>query len=506
MPEFWTHPEISPELRASRARNQLAAMSAIAAGACLLAAACAVGPRYQRPDVPTPPAYKELQPGSQWKVASPGGGQLSGDWWKMFGDAQLSRFEESVSVSNQTVKQAEAQYRQARALAALDHAQYYPTITSQPAITTSSQSQSLGSHRLGSTYFTLYNLPFGASWEPNFWNRIGLSVENATDLAQTSAADLENIRLSLRSQLAADYFALEGQDMEQHLLRDTIAAYEKALQLTNDRHASGVASRVDVAQAESQLDSTRAQLTDIAVTRSQLEHAIAVLVGQQPETFSIPAGEIHGLPPQIPVGIPSQLLERRPDIAGSERQVAAANAEIGLARVAYYPTVSLSLTTGLQAAGISSLFNWPSRFFSLGPAAAQTLLDFGRRRAAAQQAEATYDALVASYRQTVLAAFQEVEDNLSALQLLAEEAVQQDAAVKGAVESLDLELDRYKAGTVSYLDVITSQTIALTDQRLAVQILQRRMTAAVQLIAALGGGWNLTSLPTATDIRTIKTP
>ncbi len=481
-------------------------IGAAAAAACLLLTGCAVGPKYQRPEVASPSVFKELPAGVQWKVASPGDGQLRGEWWELFGDPQLSRLEDSVSVSNQTVKQAEAQYRQARALVALNRSQYFPTVSSQPAITTSHQSQNLGSHRLGSTSFTLYNLPFGASWEPNFWNRIGLAVENTADLAQTSAADLENIRLSLRSQLAADYFALEGQDMEEHLLRDTIAAYERALQLTSDRHASGVASRVDVAQAESQLDNARAQLTDIAVTRTQMEHAVAVLVGQPPETFSLPPGEIHGPPPQIPVGVPSQLLERRPDIASAERRVAAANAEVGLARVAYYPTVLLNLTGGLQSSSISSWFNWPSRFFSLGPGAAQTLLDFGRRRAAAQQAEAAYDALAASYRQTVLAAFQEVEDSLAALRLLAEEAVQQDAAVKVALESLDLEVDRYKAGTASYLDVITSQTIALTDQRLAVQILQRRMTAAVQLIAALGGGWNITNLPTSSEIRTIKAP
>ncbi len=472
------------------------------AAACALFASCAVGPKYRRPDVQTPPAYKEQAPGNdQWRTANPSDGTLRGNWWELFGDTQLNQFEQMVAVSNQNVKQAEAQFKQARELVAFNRANYKPTFTSQPAITSSYTTHTLGARGFGGGQFTQYNLPFGVSWEPNFWGRISLAVENSVAAAEASAADFENMRLSMQADLAADYFQLEALDMEQRLLNDTIAAYEKALQLTVVRHASGVASRTDVVQAQTQLDSTRAQLTDLGVSRAQFEHAIAVLTGQPPSTLSIPPGQIRGVPPPIPIGVPSQLLERRPDIAAAERSVAQANAQIGLAQVAYYPTVALAANGGLQSSSIANWFTWPSRFWSVGPSMAQTLLDFGRRHAQVQQSMAAYDATVSSYRQTVLSAFQEVEDNLAALRLLAQEAVQQDAAVKGAEDALQLETDRYKAGTVSYLDVITSQTIALTNERAAVQVLGRRMTAAVQLIRALGGGWDASSLPTAEQLR-----
>jgi NodT family efflux transporter outer membrane factor (OMF) lipoprotein len=471
--------------------------------------ACAVGPKYRRPDVQTPPAYKEQQvpAGSdQWKTANPSDGTLRGNWWELFGDPRLNRLEEQVAVSNQNVKQAEAQFRQARALVAFNRAGYKPTVTSQPALTSSYTSHNLGARGFGGGQFTQYNLPFGVSWEPNFWGRVSLAVESAVAAAQTSAADLENMRLSMQADLAADYFQLEGLDMEEQLLRDTIAAYEKAVQLTIVRHNSGVASRTDVVQAQTQLDSTRAQLTDLGVSRAQFEHAIAVLAGQPPSTFSLPVGRINGVPPPIPAGVPSQLLERRPDIAAAERLVAEANSQLGLAQVAYYPSVTLGLNPGFQSSSIANWLTWPSRFWSLGPSVAQTLLDFGRRHAQTRQSAASYDATVASYRQTVLSAFQEVEDNLAALGLLDREAVQQDAAVKGARDALQLETDRYKAGTVSYLDVITSQTIALTNERAAVEILQRRMTSAVQLIRALGGGWDATNLPTPEQLSSAAAP
>jgi NodT family efflux transporter outer membrane factor (OMF) lipoprotein len=487
----------------NRARRLPPLAIAVAAG-CMLFAACAVGPKYRRPDVQTPPAYKE-QPAAagndQWKTARPSDGELRGNWWELFGDAQLNQLEEQVSVSNQNVKQAEAQFRQARALVALNRANYMPTVSTQPAISSSYSSHNLGSRGFGGGQFTQYDLPLAVSWEPNFWGRVSLAVESAVAAAQVSAADLENIRLSLHAELTADYFQLKGTDMEERLFRDTISAYEKALQLTFDRFNSGVASQVDVVQARTQLDSTRAQLTDLGVARAQLEHAIAVITGQPPSTFSLPPGQIHGIPPPIPAGVPSQLLQRRPDIAAAERLVAEANAQIGLAKVAYYPSLSLGVSGGFQSSSITNWLTWPSRFWSVGPSIAQTLLDFGRRHARTEQTMAAYDATVASYRQTVLSGFQEVEDNLAALSLLAREAVQQDAAVRGAEEALQLETDRYKAGTVSYLDVITSQTIALTNERTAVQILQRRMTAAVQLILALGGGWGASSLPTPQELQ-----
>ncbi len=475
---------------------------AVAAVASLALVGCTIGPKYQRPTAPAAPTYKEVPGGDQWKVATPGGSPaLRANWWEIFGDPQLNQLESRVPGANQSLKQAEAQYRQARALARLNHANYYPTVTGQASITNSKTSSNLSNFAVNRGAFTEYALPLGASWEPDLWGRVRLSLENATANAQATAADLENVRLSIQGELAADYFQLLGIDMEQKLVSDTLAAYERALKLTIDRFNGGVASKADVAQAQTQLASTRSALTDLGVVRAQLEHAIAVLTGQPPANFSITPGKIQGPPPPIPPGVPSELLERRPDIAAAERLVAAANAQIGLAQTAYYPTLTLSATGGVESTRVTTWLSWPSRFWSLGPSLAETLLDFGRRRAQVQGAEAAYDATVAGYRQTVLAAFQEVEDNLSTLRILAQEALQQDEAVKGAQESLSLEMDRYKAGTVSYLDVITTQTIALNNESQAVGILSRRMTAAVQLIRALGGGWNASTLPLPREVR-----
>ncbi len=471
----------------------------------LLLSACSVGPRYNRPAVATPPGYKEIAGGNdQWKVSSPSDGMLKGKWWELFEDPQLNALEEMVSVSNQNVKQAEAEFREARALVALNRAGYFPTIGTSPSITNSHELiQEKGgatTTSFGSTANT-FSLPFTASWEPDLWGRVRLEVENATASAQSSAADLENVRLSMQTTLAVDYFNMVGLDMQTALLDDTVAAYDKALQLTVNRFNGGVASKADVAQARTQLETTKAQLIDLGVSRAQFEHAIAVLTGQPPSNLTLAAGKIPGPPPPIPAGLPSQLLERRPDIASAERQMAAANAEIGLARAAYYPTLTLSATAGLQAGNIASLFTWPARLWSVGPGLSDTLFDFGRRRAQLQESEAAYDATVANYRQTTLAAFQGVEDNLSALRILAQEADQEDVAVKAAEESLQLELARYKGGTDSYLNVITTQTIALGDESTAVQLLERRMVAAVQLIGALGGGWDASTLPTAADLK-----
>ena len=470
------------------------------AGFSLLLAGCAIGPKYRRPAAPAPPAYKEASPANgQWKTAAPNEGALRANWWEMFGDPQLNKLEAMVAAANQSVKQAEAQLRQARALVRLNQANYYPTVTGQVSITGSRTPGTLGRGTAATS--GLYRLPLGASWEPDFWGRVRLTVENATASAQATAADLENVRLVLQAELAADYFQMEGIDMDAQLLTDTLAAYQKAVDLTINRFNGGVASKADVAQAQTQLASTRAQLTDLGVLRSQLEHAIAVLTGQPPATLSLAPGKIQAPPPPIPAGLPSELLERRPDIAAAERLVAAANAEIGLAQTAYYPTLTLSASGGVESNSITTWLSWPARFWSLGPALAETLLDFGRRRAQVQGAEAAYDATVASYRQTVLTAFQEVEDNLAALRILDREAVEQDVAVKSSAESLHLEMDRYKSGTVSYLDVITTQTIALTNQVAAEGILSRRMSAAVQLIRALGGGWNASSLPAPGALR-----
>ncbi len=456
-------------------------------------AGCAIGPRYQRPVAPAPTGFKELAGNDQWKVASPSDGLMKGKWWEVFGDEQLNRLEELIATDNQNVKQAEAQFREARATVLSQHANYYPTIGSSPSI-----SQTF-SRRQGNYSFSL---PLNASWEPDLWGRVRLSVENAVDNAQVSAADLENVRLSQQALLATDYFLLAAEDMQQIVLQNTIQSYERNLQLTINRHAGGVASRSDITLAQTQLAGARAQSTDARVARAQYEHAIAVLTGRPPSALEIPTTVIKSAPPAIPVALPSQLLERRPDIAASERLVAAANANIGLAQAAYYPTLTLSANAGYVASGIASLFNYASRYWSAGPSLSQTLFDFGRRGAAVENTQAAYDATVASYRQTVLAAFQEVEDDLSNLRYLAEEAVQQQEAVTAANESLDLENQRYRAGTDSYLNVITTQIIALNDQQNAISILQRRMTSAVDLIKALGGGWDASTLPSGNLIRT----
>jgi len=476
----------------------------IAVLAPFLCSGCVIGPPYQRPAAQAPVALKEMAGNDQWKMATPSDDLPKGKWWEIFGDPQLNGLEESISVSNQSLKQAEAQFRQARALVAANRANYYPTIGTTPAITQTSNGKNTGRGNGASS--VSYSIPADVAWEPDLWGRVRLSGENAVSNAQVSAADLENVRLSLQALLAIDYFSLAAEDMQQAVLVDTIAAYEKNLQLTTDRFNGGVASRSDITLAQTQLAGARAQSTDLRVLRAQYEHAIATLTGQPPASLGIGASKIDGPPPPIPaipMAVPSQLLERRPDIAASERQVAAANANVGLAEAAYYPTLTLSANPGLLASSLASLFSYASHTWSAGPAVSETLADFGRRRAALEGARAAYDATVAAYRQTVLSAFQEVEDDLASLRYLAEEAGLQRQAVTAAQQSLDLELARYKAGTDSYLNVITTQEILLSAQQNAVTILQRRMGSAVDLIKALGGGWDASMLPSSDALRSI---
>ena len=475
-------------------------LSRIVVLASLLCSGCAIGPKYQRPVATTPVALKEMAGNDRWKMATPGDGLLKGKWWEIFGDPQLNRLEELVNVNNQNVKQAEAQFRQARALVAANHANYYPTIGSTPAITQSDAGRNTGR---GNGTNQSFSLPATATWEPDLWGRVRLSVENAVSNAQVSAADLENIKLSQQALLATDYFLLAAQDMQIKVLSDTITAYEKNLQLTINRYSGGVASKSDITLAQTQLAAAKAQSTDMHIARAQDEHAIAILTGQTPASLEIGPTTISGPPPPIPVAVPSELLERRPDIASNERQVAAANANVGIAQTAYYPTLTLSATPGLLSTNLANLFTYASRTWSAGPSLSHTLFDFGRRGAALEGAEAAYDATVAAYRQTVLSAFQEVEDDLSNLRYLAEEAVQEHEAVVASQQALSLELERYRAGTDSYLNVITTQIIALGDQQTAITILQRRMSAAVDLIKAVGGGWDASSLPSVNALRSV---
>ncbi len=347
----------------------------------------------------------------------------------------------------------------------------------------------------------MISIPFDVSWEPDLWGRVSRMVENANSLAEASAADLENVRLTIQSELASDYFQLRTLDSTAQLLENTVSAYEKALQLTMNRYNGGIASQVDVAQAQTQLETTRAQLIDIGVNRSQFEHAIATLIGESASNFSIPRFPLTGLPPTVPPGLPSELLERRPDVASTERRVAAANAEIGVAKAAYYPTFSISASAGLQATSLTNFFTSPTRFWSVGPSLAQTLFDGGRRRAVTDQAIAAYDQTVAAYRQSALTAFQEVEDSLAALRILEQEADRQTAAVQSAEKSLSLSVERYRGGIATYLEVITAQSVALSNERTAVTLLGRRMVADVQLVKAIGGGWDESKLPSERSLK-----
>lgn len=455
---------------------------------------CAVGPRYSRPSASVPPTYKEEPPG--WKTAQPSDQIARGKWWEIFGDQQLNGLEDQVNVGNQNLKAAFAQFQQARALVRFNRADHYPTVTAGVSGSRNHLSSNRGvATSLSKNTYTDITVPVNVSYEPDLFGRIRRTVEASRAGAQASAGDLESLRLSLQSDLAVDYFQLRTLDAEEQLLNDTVAAFEKALQLTQDRYRGGVASAVDVAQAQTELETTRAQAIDVQVLRSQFEHAIATLIGQPASSFSIPVAPWTMPPPATPPGLPSDLLERRPDIAAAERRVAAANAEIGVARAAYFPVFTLSATGGYESSKITNLFTGPSGFVSAGTSALVTAFDVGRRRALSEEARAAYDQTVANYRETVLTAFQEVEDNLAALRILENEAKTQDTAVAAAQHSLDLSTNRYKGGVVSYLEVITAQSIALTDERAAVDILRRRMTASVQLIEALGGGWNSANLP-----------
>ncbi|HUI41855.1 MAG TPA: efflux transporter outer membrane subunit [Terriglobia bacterium] len=478
----------------------------LAAAGCqlLLTGACVVGPNYHRPTAPVPAAYKETPPppvaaaGAEWSPAQPSEGAARGKWWEVYNDPQLNALEEQVSISNQNVLLAEAQFREAEDAARVARSSLFPTVTSSPSISTSRTSGTLfnvNAGNLTSGERNSYDLPFTVSYLADIWGSIRRSARASAETAQASFAELENARLSYHAALAQDYFELHGSDGEQDLLQRTVQSYTDSLQLTKDRFASGVASGADVAQAQAQLDTTRAQLIDLGVARAQLEHAIAILTGKPPAALSIPAAPNKLEPPPVPVGLPSTLLERRPDIASAERQMAAANEQIGIAQAAYYPSLTLSATGGLESGSISQWLTWPSRFWSLGPTLAETLFDAGRRRAQVAGAQAAFDASVATYRQTVLTGFQQVEDNLAALRILAGEATAEDAAIHAAQQSLDISTYQYKAGTVDYLTVLTEQTILLQDQVQAVNILTRRMTASVLLIEALGGGWDASALP-----------
>jgi len=474
-------------------RRQKSCLMVLLAIAVFQLTGCTVGPKYQRPGAEVPPAYKEV---GDWKPAQPNDQNLGGNWWELFQDSQLNVLEAQVNVSNQNLKAAEAQYTQARALLRYQRAAYFPTITGGASATRNR----ISNHRPASVVangitYNDYQIPFELSYQIDLWGRVRRTVESYREQAQASAADLAAVNLSMHAQLALDYFQARMLDAEEQLLNSTVTQYEHALELIESRFAGGIASDVEVQQAETQLETTRAQAIDVGVARAQYEHAVAVLIGKPPASFSLSPLPLTAPPPPIPVGLPSDLLERRPDVAAAERLMASANAQIGVAKAAYYPLLNLAAAGGFESGSITTLISGPSIFWSAGPSAVLTLFDVGRRRAASDQAVAAYDQAVANYRQTVLTGFQQVEDNVAALRILEHEAQVQDKAVTAAQKYLELAVTRYKGGVTSYLEVTTAQSAALSDEVTAVNILGRRMVDAVTLVQALGGGWDRSALP-----------
>jgi NodT family efflux transporter outer membrane factor (OMF) lipoprotein len=465
-----------------------------------LLASCTVGPKYTKPTVPAAPAYSEQPPASYteapgWKTAQPSDATLRGDWWNLFSDPELAALEAQVAAANQTLRAAEASFRQARAAIRFNRAALYPAISTAPEISSSRISANNPASARGGRTYGSFVLPVDVSYEADLWGRIRHAITAARENYQASAADLENVKLILQSELAIDYFEAHSLDAQKELLDNNVAAFERALQLTQNRYNGGVASKAEVMQAQTQLDQTQALDIDVGAARAEYEHAIAVLIGKSPEGFKLPTVPLKRVPPIIPTGLPSQLLERRPDIAIAERRMAAQNEQIGIARAAFFPQLLITATGGLQSGSIVDWFNWPSRYWAVGPQLAQFIFDAGRRRAQLESVKAGYDITVADYRQSALTAFREVEDNLAVLRILEQESAKQQEAIAAAENSVELAVNRYKGGLVTYLEVITAQNIALNNQRTGVDLMRRRMDASVLLIRALGGGWDTTKLP-----------
>ncbi|KVT74247.1 efflux transporter outer membrane subunit [Burkholderia ubonensis] len=487
-----------PYVPSPRDRRPLAA--AVAFATAVLLAGCAVGPDYHRPDTPMPAAFKEAPAG--WKVAQPADGADRGAWWRVYGDPQLDALIGKLNASNQTIAQSAAAYRQARALVAEARAAYFPTVgltasgsrsRSPRASLSSGSSSSFGGGSSGSIGNS-YSVGLDASWEPDLWGKVSRTVGAQRAGEAAAAADLANARLSQQATLAQTYFQLRTADTLQMLLDDTVASYARSLQLTQNRYAQGVAARADVIQAQTQLQSAQAAAIDNGVARAQYEHAIATLIGEPASTFSLPPLPLAAEPPVTPVGVPSALLERRPDIAAAERRAAAANEQIGVAISAFFPTLTLSAQGGVQSSVWSNLFTLPARFWTVGPQLAATLFDAGLRAAQTEAARATYDQDVAAYRLSVLTAFQDVEDNLASQRILAREIDVQRQAVDSAEHALAIVTNQYKAGTVDYLNVLTAQTTAFSAHQKLATIAGQRMVSSVGLVKALGGGWDVSQI------------
>ena len=493
--------------------------------ACLLLAACRVGPRYQPPAAlpaqpPPPPAYKEsptqFKDTEGWKVATPDQAMLRGKWWEIFKDPELNALEEQLTVNNQNIKQSYENYMAARALIREARSQLFPTVTAAPSMTfsrsttgvlqqgaTQGQSTQTATSQSSTSKISVaqfYSLPFEISWEPDLWGRVRNAIREAQYNAQVSAADLENEKLVEQASLAMYFFQIRGQDALQQVLNDTVTADKNTLELTQSLYDTGIDTQISVVEAKNALQNAEASAISLGVARAQYEHAIAVLAGRAASTFSIPVKSLIVAPPPIPVGVPSQLLERRPDVAAAERTMAAANAQIGIAYAAYYPNLTLSAAAGFESSSITNWLTWPSRFWSVGPSLAETIFDAGLRRATVNQYVATYNADVASYRETVLTAFQQVEDYLAAVRILSQQVLKLNEAVQSAEEYLKLALSRYETGIDPYLNVLTAQTTLLADRQSLLTTQVQESVSAVELIEALGGGWEISQLPTPEQV------
>jgi NodT family efflux transporter outer membrane factor (OMF) lipoprotein len=473
--------------------------------AVLALSGCMVGPKYVKPSVPMAPEYKEANPdaykeSANWQKAQPADAASRGEWWKIFGDAELNTLEPQVATNNQNLKIADARFREARALIRFTHASLYPTVgvapfagglresSNRPYISPTSAANS--GNGVGDI-----QIPVDLNYEIDVWGRVRRTVSAAREEAQASAGDRQTVLLSLQAELAFDYFEARSADAQEKLLNDTVKYYEEAYRITNNRFEGGVAPKSDVDQAKTQLEAARVQARDTTLQRAQFEHAIAVLLGEPPATFTLGNAPLDARPPVVPPGLPSELLERRPDIAAAERRVAEANDRIGIARAAFYPTISLNGTIGLEATSFANLFNPSSLLWAIGPTLSQTIFDAGRRASVSEQANASFDETVANYRQTTLTAFQQVEDNLIALRVLQQEAENQHQATLAAQSAEQIFNNRYVGGLDTYLQVVTAQTTALNNERNDIDIMRRQMDASVLLIKALGGGWNITDLP-----------
>jgi NodT family efflux transporter outer membrane factor (OMF) lipoprotein len=467
--------------------------------------ACTVGPKYHPPVTQAPPVYKEspsqFKEGEGWRPAQPGDAMLRGKWWEIFRDPELNALEEQLNINNQNIKQFFENYMAARAIVREARSQYFPTVTTTPSWERSKSSGTLSSNSFftGSTS-SLFSVPFDVSWQPDLWGRIRNTVRADQNAAQVSAADLENERLSEQASLAQFYFEIRGQDALQKILNDTVVADRKSMELAKARYETGIDTMISLVQAQGALESAQALAINVGVARAQFEHAIATLIGKPASSFSIAVRPMTTAPPPIPLGVPSQLLERRPDIAAAERAMSEANAQIGIATAAYYPNLTLSASAGLESSTFLNLFNWASRTWSIGASMPETLFDAGLRRATVQQFIATYNAALAGYRQTVLNAFQQVEDSLAGVRLLSQQVIREREAVRSAETSLKLELGRYETGIDPFLSVVIAQTTLLTNQETLVGTQVSEMTSAVQLILALGGGWDKSQLPTVEQV------